>query len=450
MLPPVAVGEALDCRELQSKSHTTQPPNRYSEASLTRALEEMGIGRPSTYASIIDTILARDYVFKAKRGNVLVPTWTAFAVSQLLEAHLPDLVDYQFTAEMEDELDAISRGELDSPGVPPPLLFRQGREGAQGPGREQDRRDRRPRRLPRARSAKPEGQPEVFVPRGPLRAVPGAGRAAGEHSRADAARRIDAGGRAEDAGDVDAERRAAGPRPGRQARLPQGGPLRTLRAARRRPTDEEKPQNASLLKGMQPEDVTIDVALKLLSLPRTLGQHPASGQPVVAYNGRYGPVREVRHARPARCRPGLSPLDVTFEQAMELLAQPKTTGRGRGAVKREPLKVFEASPVTNNPVQLLAGRYGPYVTDGVTNASLPRGTAPEEVTLEYALNLSRPGPSRGRRSPPAAGRESRRAPKKTSLRRRRRRRPRKNGRRRRPKNRAEPAESARITYICAA
>ena len=112
VLPAVAVGQTLQCVSLEPKSHTTQPPNRYSEAALTRALEEMGIGRPSTYASIIDTILARDYVFKLKRGNVLVPTWTAFAVSQLLEAHLPDLVDYQFTAEMEDELDAISRGEM--------------------------------------------------------------------------------------------------------------------------------------------------------------------------------------------------------------------------------------------------------------------------------------------------------------------------------------------------
>ena len=112
-LPTVSVGEPLRCTSLEPKSHTTQPPNRYSEAALTRALEEMGIGRPSTYASIIDTILARDYVFKLNRGNVLVPTWTAFAVSQLLEDHLPDLVDYQFTAEMEDELDAISRGEID-------------------------------------------------------------------------------------------------------------------------------------------------------------------------------------------------------------------------------------------------------------------------------------------------------------------------------------------------
>jgi DNA topoisomerase-1 len=149
---------------------------------------------------------------------------------------------------------------------------------------------------------------------------------------------------------------------------------------------EEKPQNASLLKGMQPEDVTIDVALKLLSLPRTLGPHPQSGEPIVAFNGRFGPF--VKCDTETRSLPaGLSPLDVTFEQAVELLAQPKTGGRGRGAVKREPLKVFDLSPVTNNPVQLLAGRYGPYVTDGVTNASLPRGTAPEEVTVEYALNL---------------------------------------------------------------
>ena len=109
VLPSVEVGEKLDCRELLSKSHTTQPPARYSEAALTRALEEMGIGRPSTYASIIDTILAREYVFK--KGNALVPTWVAFSVAQLLTDHLPNLVDYKFTAQMEDDLDAISRGE---------------------------------------------------------------------------------------------------------------------------------------------------------------------------------------------------------------------------------------------------------------------------------------------------------------------------------------------------
>src|SRR5207247_10853936 len=109
VLPSVAVGEALQCRDLEPLSHTTQPPARFSEASLTRALEELGIGRPSTYATIIDTILAREYVFK--KGNALVPTWTAMAVAKLLEEHLPELVDYGFTAQMEDDLDAVSRGE---------------------------------------------------------------------------------------------------------------------------------------------------------------------------------------------------------------------------------------------------------------------------------------------------------------------------------------------------
>src|SRR5262249_34135472 len=109
VLPNVTVGEALECVGMDGKSHSTQPPARYSEAALTRALEEMGIGRPSTYAAIIDTILAREYVFK--KGNALVPAWVAFAVSQLLSEHLPNLVDYKFTAQMEDDLDAISRGE---------------------------------------------------------------------------------------------------------------------------------------------------------------------------------------------------------------------------------------------------------------------------------------------------------------------------------------------------
>jgi DNA topoisomerase-1 len=175
--------------------------------------------------------------------------------------------------------------------------------------------------------------------------------------------------------------------------------------------DEEKPKNASLLKRMQPEDVTIDVALKLLSLPRTLGQNAQNGEPVMAHNGPYGPY--VKCDKEIRSLPaGVSPLDVTLEQALELLAQPKVSGRGRGAVKREPLKVFAASPVTNNPVQLLAGRYGPYVTDGTTNASLPRGTAPEEVTLEYALNLLKARAEQGPSKRPARRTVKKSAPRK--------------------------------------
>ena len=149
--------------------------------------------------------------------------------------------------------------------------------------------------------------------------------------------------------------------------------------------DEEKPQNASLMKGMTPEDVDLATALKLLTLPRTLGDHPVQGQPVMAFNGRFGPY--VKCGDETRSLPAdVSPLDVTLEKALELLAQPKTRGRG-AAAKKEPLKVFDASPVTGNKVQLLDGRYGPYLNDGETNASLPKGASVEEVTFAEALEL---------------------------------------------------------------
>jgi DNA topoisomerase-1 len=148
--------------------------------------------------------------------------------------------------------------------------------------------------------------------------------------------------------------------------------------------DEEKPQNASLLKGMNPADVDLETALKLLSLPRNLGANPA-GETVMAYNGRFGPY--VKAGEETRSLPAdISPIDVTLEQALHLLSQPKQRGRG-AAAKREPLKVFEESPVTQKKVQLLDGRYGPYVTDGETNASLPKGTAIEELTFQEALEL---------------------------------------------------------------
>jgi DNA topoisomerase-1 len=149
--------------------------------------------------------------------------------------------------------------------------------------------------------------------------------------------------------------------------------------------DEEKPKNASLLRGMKPEDVTLEVALKLLSLPRELGTHPTLNEKIIAQNGRFGPY--VKCGDETRSLPtGVSPIDVTFEQAVELLNQPKAQRRGFGA-KREPVRVFEASPVTNQPVQLLEGRYGLYLTDGTTNASLPKGANAEALTLPEALEL---------------------------------------------------------------
>jgi len=387
VLPAVSLGETLQCVDMEPKSHTTQPPNRYSEASLTRALEEMGIGRPSTYASIIDTILARDYVFKLKRSNVLVPTWTAFAVSQLLETHLPELVDYQFTADMEDELDAISRGEMGHLEYLKTFYF-----GNEHPGLKQLLENKvseiDARTVCRISLGKPAGEgaaaEEIFVRVG--RYGPFLEQAERRASLPDkmppdeltlevAREMLDKAQQGEEPLGVcpDTHKPVF-------VKVGRFGPY----VQRGLGDDEEKPQNASLLKGMEPQDLTLETALKLLSLPRTLGAHPQSAEPVVAHNGRFGPY--VKCGAETRSLPsGLSPLDVTLEQALELLAQPKI--RGGGASRKEPVQVFEASPVTGQPVRLMQGRYGPYVSDGVTNASLPRGMEMAEVTLPYALNL---------------------------------------------------------------
>jgi DNA topoisomerase-1 len=390
VLPTVSVGEPLQCNSLQAKSHTTQPPNRYSEASLTRALEEMGIGRPSTYASIIDTILAREYVFKLSRGNVLVPTWTAFAVSQLLEAHLPELVNYQFTAEMEDELDAISRGEINHRDYLQRFYF-----GNDHPGLKQLLKDKiteiDARDVCRILLGKPSGESgapteEVFIrvgrygpflEQGERRASLPDKLPPDELTLASALEMLDKAGVAEEPlGICPDTHKPVFVKVGRFGPYVQRGTAE----------DDEKPQNASLLKGMTPEQLDLETALKLLSLPRTLGPDPQTQEPVVAYNGRYGPY--VKCGAETRSLPdGLSPLDITLQQALDLLAQPKLRRGGGTGRAKEPVKVFDASPVTSQPVRLMQGRYGPYVSDGVTNASLPRSMTVEEMTFEYALNL---------------------------------------------------------------
>jgi DNA topoisomerase-1 len=170
------------------------------------------------------------------------------------------------------------------------------------------------------------------------------------------------------------------------------------------PDDEEKPKNASLLKGMTPQDVDLATALRLLSLPRDLGPHPENGNPIVAQNGRFGPY--IKCGEETRSLPaGMSPIDVTREQALELLAQPKAARRGFEA-KREPLKVLGESPVTKQPVNLFEGRYGLYVTDGQTNASLPKGTTAEALTPAQALDLLAERAAKG--PPPKKGRFGRR------------------------------------------
>ncbi len=388
VLPSVAVDEVLSCRKIEPKGHTTKPPNRYSEASLTRALEEMGIGRPSTYASIIDTILARQYVFKIRRGNVLVPTWTAFAVSRLLESHLPDLVDYQFTAEMEDELDAISRGELGHVEYLKQFYF-----GNTHPGLKEQLKNKideiDAREVCQIPIGKPEGDgpqcEEIFVRVG--RYGPfiqqGERRASLPENMPPDELTIQASLELLEKSALADEPLGICPDTHKPVFIKIGrfGPYVQLGTP---DDDDEKPKNASLLKGMEPEHIDLELALKLLSLPRNLGDHPTTCLPVMVHNGRYGPYVKCDDETRSLGQ-DLSPLDVTLPQALELLAQPKAR-RGQ-ARRKEPIATFDPSPVTNEPVLLLEGRYGPYVTDGKTNASLPRGTTPEEVTLEYALQL---------------------------------------------------------------
>jgi DNA topoisomerase-1 len=393
VLPAVERDESLACRELLPKSHTTQPPARFTEATLTRSLEEMGIGRPSTYASIIDTILAREYV--VKRGTALVPTWTAFAVSQLLENHLPTLVDYQFTAQMEDDLDAISRGESKQVDYLRGFYFGDDKGTANGalglkPQLESKVDEINARDVSRVTIGQPEGQEKIFVRVG--RYGPFVEQGERKASLQDTIApdeltvpiALELLSRAQQA----EEPLGICPETGRPVYLKTGrfGPY----VQRAPASEDEKPQNASLLKGMRPEDIDVATAVKLLSLPRALGPHPTSGEMISAYNGRFGPYVRCGTEKIAETRSlptDVSPLDVTLPQALELLAQPKAQRRGFGA-KREPLKTFEGvSPVTKQPVQVFDGRYGMYVADGVTNASLPKNSTVEEITIELALRL---------------------------------------------------------------
>lgn len=407
ILPTMNVGDAVDLRNLEAKGHTTQPPARFSEAALTKALEEMGIGRPSTYASIIDTILAREYVFK--KGTALVPTWTAFAVSQLLESHLTDLVDYKFTAQLEEDLDAISRGEANNTAYLSDFYFgkgakkSKGKETVHGQGglkshlaNKQDEIDARD--VSRIKIGQPEGEEPIFVrvgrygpflEQGERRGAIPDGLTPDEITVPKAIELLNQAAVAEEPIGRD-------PDSGKPIYMKNGrfGPY-----IQRGDNDDEEKKNASLLKGMTPDQIDLATALKLLSLPRVLGVHPDDNQPITAFNGKFGPY--IKWEKETRSLPAdVSPLEVTFEQAIELLKQPKQMRRGFG-VAAAPLKEFGVSPVTGNQVVLRSGRYGMYVADGVTNASLPKGATAEETTLEQALALladrAAMGPPKGKR-----------------------------------------------------
>jgi DNA topoisomerase-1 len=420
ILPAVQPGQSLACERLDSKSHTTQPPARYSEAALTRELERRGIGRPSTYASIIDTIQARDYVFK--KGGYLVPSWSAFSVVRLMEEHFPKLVDYDFTAQMEDVMDAISREEADN--VEYLAQFYHG--DLSQPGRNPGLRHQLDTKLKevdsRAVCTFPIGVPETGEHREQVNVRVGKfgpyleqGSRTGRLLADTPPDELTLEKALELLNQAEVGETPLGycPQTGRAVYIKQGrfGPY--VQLAANEDDEDDKPKNASLLKGMTPESVDLEMALKLLSLPRELGANPDNQEPVWAFNGKFGPY--VKCGAETRSLPAsLSVLDVSLEQAVELLRQPKAAGRGR-ARAAEPVKTFEASPVTSQPIKLLNGRYGMYLTDGQTNATLPKDVPAEGLTFELAVRLlaerAAAGPSKKKAG---RGRTAAAAPKKAA------------------------------------
>ena len=432
LLPDVAVGDVLDLRKLEPLGRETRPPGRFTEASLVEKLEKEGIGRPSTYATIIDTILSRDYARKAT--NTLVPTFTAFGVTQLMEGSFDRFVDTGFTATMEEQLDAVAKGEADwlpwlrrfwSGATGLLALVTEGREkidpraactlagfddlaakvrigrygpylevmAGETPVRASIPDDVAPADLSSEKVAqllkeKTEGPQSVAVdPKTGQKVYIKVGRFGAYVQLGDGATN----------GNGEAAAAAAPAKKGK-------GKAKVTAVK-----DESKPKRVSLPKGMTPEDVTEEIALGLLSLPRPLGTHPESGKTITAGLGRFGPFvacdGEFRSLQK-----GDDVLTVGLERALALFAEAKAGGKGG---RRGPAQLREvgAHPTDGAPIALMSGRYGAYVTHGGINATLPKGADPATLSLDDAMTLLQrkieAGPSqrpkkRGRRAAAAA------------------------------------------------
>jgi DNA topoisomerase-1 len=422
-LPAMSSGDPLTATDLAADGHSTTPPPRYTEAALVKALEERGIGRPSTYATTISTIQDRGYV--VSRGQALVPTWLAFAVTRLLEENFDRLVDYSFTAEMEEDLDEIAAGlrdrvdwltefyfgdrsdsresgglrglvdnlgdidarDVNSVPVADGITLRVGRYGPylEGPdgARASVPDDLAPDELTAAKArelltTQPDGDRELGVD--PVSGVP-----------------------------VVARNGRYGPYVTEVLPEPQLDPGLTAAARKKALAAAPKPRTASLFRSMTLDQVTLEDALRLLSLPRVVGVDPATGEQITAQNGRYGPY--LKKGTDSRTLPSEEALfEVTLEQALEIYAQPKY---GRRAAAAAPLAELGDDPETGRPIQVKDGRFGLYVTDGITNRTLPRGVTAETVTREEAIELlaakraAGPAPKRGRSSGGGAGARSR-------------------------------------------
>ena len=416
-LPHLTPGQQLDAIELTPDGHSTNPPARYTEASLVKALEELGIGRPSTYSSIIKTIQDRGYVHK--KGSALVPSWVAFAVTGLLEQHFGRLVDYNFTAAMEDELDAIASGNeqrtnwlnnfyfggdhgvpdsvarsgglkrlvgvnlegIDAREVNSIKLFDdlQGRPvcvrvGKNGPYLERQIANEDGEPTPQRANLNDSLTPDELTLEvaEELFATPQEGRVLG----------VDP----ETGHEIVAKDGRYGPyvteilpEPEPPAEDDGGAPAKKGK----KPTGP-KPRTGSLLRSMDLQTVTLADALKLLTLPRVVGVDPASGEEITAQNGRYGPyLKRGNESRSLATEDQL--FTITLDEALKIYAQPKRPGRQSASAL--PLRELGADPATGKPMVIKDGRFGPYVTDGETNASLRKGDEVESITDARASEL---------------------------------------------------------------
>ncbi len=419
-LPALAVGDVLSLSDVEPKGHATSPKPRYTEASLVKALEEKGIGRPSTFASIIDVIINREYV--TKRGQALVPSWLAFSVVRLLEEHFADLVDYDFTAALEDDLDAIARGEQQRVAWLNEFYF--GSENHVGLRHildnlgEIDAREINATKIGDVATLRfGRYGPYLDVPNddGTTRIVNVPSDLAPDELTPDKARElIDApiagdrvlGQNPDNGRDIVVKDGRFGPYleevlPAEPESEPE--PVATEGAPKKRVAKKKveapKPRRASLFKSMSPETIDLETALKLFSLPRTVGVDPETQTPITAQNGPYGPyLKKGTDSRSLTSEDQI--FDITLQQALEIYAQPKYANRAASF-----LKEFEADPVSAKPIRIKDGRFGAYVTDGTTNVTIPRGQTADDITFEVAVQMLADKRAKG----PAPKRTTRRA-----------------------------------------
>ena len=379
-LPLLKVGDAVTAARLDPEGHSTNPPPRYTEASLVKALEERGIGRPSTYASIMGTIVDRGYV--VKRGSAMVPTFLAFAVTRLMEEHFTRLVDYDFTAQLEEVLDSVASGDLDR--VAALDRFYRGDAAEEFAGLhalvndlgEIDAREISSFPIADSDIVLRVGRYGPYIERGEERANVPLELAPDEVTREKAEELL-----ALPSGDHPL---GTNPETGLEivAKTGRYGPYVTELLAEGAPKSA-KPRTASLFSDMAVDTVDLETALKLLSLPRDVGADPADGIIITAQNGRYGPY--ITKDKDSRSLPSEEAIfTVTLEEALAILAQPK---QRRGQAAPKPGIIVGVDPSTNREVQLKEGRFGPYVTDGETNASLRRADDPATISIDRAADL---------------------------------------------------------------